>query len=131
MWLAERSKPIQPSVGAELGVTTISGGDVSVMTRGELRKVPVFGPGGCVWMPEKGDTVLVLKGGPGGEEQCVAGREQKTVPAGMQPGEVILCAGDAAVWLRKDGSILLKGRVSIEGTVTVNGIPWVPTATGE
>ena len=131
MWLAERNKAAQTAAGAELGVTTITGESVSVMARGEIRAVPVFGPGGCVWMPEKGDTVLVLKGGPGGEEQCVAGREQKTVPAGMQPGEVFLHAGDAAVWLRKDGSILLRGRVSIEGTVTVNGIPWVPTGTEE
>lgn len=131
MWLAERSKPARSTADAELGVTTISGGNVGVMTRGEVRALPVFGPGGCVWMPENGDAVLVLKGGPGGEEQCVAGKAQEEAPAGMLPGEVYLHSGAASVWLRKDGSILLMGNVSVVGNLTVNGIPWVPAVTAE
>jgi len=129
MWLAQRSKQASPAAEADLGVTAIAGGKAGVMTRGEVRSLPVFGPGGCIWVPENGDAVLVLKGGPGGQEQCVAGREQEEPPAGMLPGEIYLHAGDAFLWLRKDGSILLNGNVAVTGNLTVNGIPWVPTVT--
>ena len=37
-------------------------------------------------------AVLVIKGGPGGEEQCVTAARQ-SAPAGMQPGEVYLYGG--------------------------------------
>ncbi len=57
-------------------MTTIAGDNVGVVTRGEVRALPVYGPGGYVWMPESGAAVLVIKGGPGGEEQCVAGTRQ-------------------------------------------------------
>ena len=126
MWLAERSKQTMPAAETDLGVTTIAGGKAGVMTRGEVRSLPIFGPGGFIWMPENGDAVLVLKGGPGGQEQCVAGIEQPEPPAGMVPGEIVLHAGGSSVWLRKDGSILLNGRVNVTGSLTVNGIPCAP-----
>lgn len=130
MWLAERNKLPAQTADAELGVTTIAGENVGVMVRGEVRGLSVFAPGGCIWMPENGDTVLVLKGGPGGEEQCIAGKKQESAPAGFLPGEVYLHAGGASVWLRKDGSIRLAGNVSIEGALTVNGVT-VPAPTTE
>ena len=130
MWLAERSKPSAQAADAELGVTTIAGENTGVMVRGEVRGLPVFAPGGCIWVPENGDTVLVLKGGPGGEEQCIAGKKQEPAPAGLLPGEVYLHAGGASVWLRKDGSICLAGNVSVVGTLTVNGIA-VPAPVAE
>ena len=34
-----------------------------------------------------------MKGGPGGEEQCIAGKKQEPAPAGLLPGEVYLHAG--------------------------------------
>ena len=37
-----------------------------------------------------GDFLRVIKGGPGGEEQCVAGTRQGQIPDGMGPGEVYL-----------------------------------------
>ena len=131
MWLAERSKPSAQAADAELGVTTIAGENTGVMVRGEVRGLPVFAPGGCIWVPENGDTVLVLKGGPGGEEQCIAGKKQELAPAGFLPGEVYLHAGGASVWLRKDGSIRLAGNVSIEGALMVNGVTVPAPATEE
>ena len=74
MWLSSRMRPVPATADADLGVTTIAGGEVGVLTRGEVRAVPVYGPGGYVWMPESGAAVLVVKGGPGGEEQCVCRR---------------------------------------------------------
>ena len=121
MWLAEKSKGQQATADADLGITTIAGGSAGVVTRGEVRQLPVFGPGGYIWMPESDGTVLVVKGGPGGEEQCVAGMKQGEIPGGMRPGDVYLHAGDAAVWLRSDGTLELRGNVKVTGTLTING----------
>ena len=68
MWLSKQIRPALSTADADLGVTTIAGDSVGVMTRGEVRTLPVYGPGGYVWMPENGAAVLVVKGGPGGEE---------------------------------------------------------------
>ena len=76
MWLAENMKHTAPAADAEQGVSTIVGEQMGVVTRGEVRQLPVYGPGGYVWMPESGASVLVIKGGPGGEEQCVCGQKQ-------------------------------------------------------
>ena len=66
--------------------------------------------------------MLVIKGGPGGEEQCVAGMKQADIPAGMQAGDVYLHAGKASVWLHSGGRIDLKGTViSVEGELRING----------
>ena len=80
MWLSRQMKPEVQTVDADLGVTTIAGDSVGVVTRGEVRALPVYGPGGYVWLPENGATVLVVKGGPGGQEQCVAGARAEAVP---------------------------------------------------
>ena len=90
MWISRQMKTVPPTADADLGITTIAGGSAGVVTRGEVRSLPVYGPGGYIWMPESGGTVLVIKGGPGGEEQCVAGTRQQVAPEGMQPGEVCI-----------------------------------------
>lgn len=127
MWLSKQMRSVPPTVDADMGVTTITGGETGVLTRGEVRALPVYGPGGYVWLPESGAAVLVIKGGPGGEEQCVAGARQGQVPAGMAPGEVYIYgpAGNA-VYLKRDGTVLLKGRVDIQGALTVNGEAYKP-----
>ena len=73
-------------------------------------------------MPENGSAVLVIRGGPGGEELCVAGMRQEAPPSGMRPGELYLHGpGDTSVYLRSDGTIELRGRVEISGEVWVSG----------
>ncbi len=125
MWLSKQMKPQAPTADVDLGTTTIAGESAGVVTRGEVRSLPVYGPGGYAWLPESGTAVLVIKGGPGGEEQCVAGAKQ-AVPEGMRPGEVYLHGpGGGTVYLRADGTVELRGRVSIQGTLTVNGKPCV------
>ena len=129
MWLSRQMKLAPPSVEAELGVTTIAGGSVGAVTRGEIRARPIYGPGGYVWLPESGAGVLVVKGGPGGQEQCVAGMKQAEPPAGMQPGEVCIQGpGGSAVYLKKDGSVELKGKkLSLTGSLFINGKPYAPS----
>lgn len=131
MWLSRQMRPAVPTADADLGVTTIQGDSVGVVTRGEVRSLPVYGPGGYVWLPENGAAVLVIKGGPGGEEQCVGGMKQREIPQGMKPGEVFLYGpGGNSVYLKKDGSVELRGGVDIRGTLTVNGQPYAPCDCG-
>lgn len=111
---------------ADLGVTSIGGAQAGVFTRGEARSLPVFGPGGYVWQPRNGDQVLVLKGGPGGEERCIAGTSQIKAPEQMQPGEVYLSAGNGtAVYLKCDGSVEVRGAIRLAGSVNVTGSLYV------
>lgn len=132
MWLSKQVKPSPPTADADLGVTTIAGEGAGVITRGEVRALPVYGPGGYVWLPESGAAVLVIKGGPGGEEQCVAGTRQTAAPSGMQPGEIYLCGpGGNAVYLKKDGAVELRGDVAIRGSLTINGELYKPCTCGE
>ena len=70
MWLGKQGRLRRESGGAELGVTSIAGAEAAVVTGGESRRLPVYGPGGFCWVPEAGQRVLVIRGGPGGEEQC-------------------------------------------------------------
>ena len=128
MWLSKQMKPETPTADADLGMTTIAEDGAGVVTRGEVRDLPVYGPGGYTWMPENGAAVLVIKGGPGGEEQCVAGALRAQPPEGMQPGEVFIHGpGDTQVYLKTDGTLVLKGEiVSIEGALLINGVPYRP-----
>ena len=125
MWLGKQGRLRRESGGAELGVTSIPGTEAAALTGGESRALPVYGPGGCRWVPEVGQRVLVIRGGPGGEEQCVAGAAQGAAPAALGPGELCLFSGDGAVILRKDDSVTLRGTVKVEGELLINGTPWV------
>ena len=107
-------------------MTTIAGKRVGVVTRGAVRELPVYGPGGYVWLPENGAEVLVIKGGPGGEEQCVAGLRQEEPPRGMKPGEIrIQGPGGTAIYFKENGM------VDIRGLLTINGVPYKPCTCGE
>ena len=132
MWLSRNMKQRLLTSDADQGVSTIVGDQMGVVTRGEVRQLPIYGPGGYVWLPESGGTVLVIKGGPGGEEQCVCGGRHAAAPDGMQPGEVYLYGpGGNSVYLKKDGSVELKGAVEITGSLTVNGQAYKPCTCGE
>jgi len=135
MWLSKQLKPAAVTSDADLGVTTISGKRVGVVTRGEVRDLPVYGPGGYLWTPVSGAEVLVLKGGPGGEEQCVAGMRPLSSPGHISPGEVCIYGpGGNSVYLKQDGTVAIQGtsvaiqgvEVAISGVLTVNGQPYTP-----
>ena len=127
MWvsksLARRQAAEQEGTAADMGVTTIGGGSASVLTRGEQRDLAVFAPGGLVWQPRAGDTVLVINGGAGGQERCVVAAETAAhAPKNMAPGELFLYSGGgASIYLRGDGGISVKGPVTLEGSLRVDG----------
>lgn len=53
MWLSKQIKPETPTADADLGMTTIAGEGTGVVTRGEVRDLPVYGPGGYTWVAGK------------------------------------------------------------------------------
>lgn len=109
----------EESAEAEVGVTTIGGGEAAVLTRGEDRALPVYGPGGLVWTPKAGDTVLVIKGGSGREEQCIAGALARRETDELEPGELRLYSGGASLTLRNDGTVEIYGRLVVNGSLYV------------
>lgn len=127
MWLskaiAARQRAEQEGAAADMGVTTIGGGSASVMTKGEQRNLEVFAPGGLIWQPQAGDTVLVIKGGTGGREQCVvAASTAAAAPEELVPGELFLYScGEASIYLRADGTIAVKGDIIGEGNLEAEG----------
>ena len=135
MWVAgwlRRTEEPQETTNAESGTVTIGGSAAGVLSRGEERNGPLASPGGYAWRPKNGERVLVIKGGPGGEEQCVCGGKQAEVPKGMQPGEVYIYGPKGSnVYLQKDGTIELTGRISIRGQLLINGQPYKPCTCGE
>ena len=58
MWLSKQMKPETPTADADLGVTTITGEGAGVVTRGEIRDLPVYGPGGYTDSDESYINVL-------------------------------------------------------------------------
>ena len=119
MWLSKQVKPAAATADADMGVTTISGRRVGVVTRGEVRDLPVYGPGGYLCA----------------EDRCVAGTRPPEAPADVGPGEVYIYGpGGNTVYLRQDGSVEIVGgdvairgrRVDISGELTVNGTPYGP-----
>ena len=127
MWLSKKLSIYrteeQEGAATDMGVTTIGGASASVMTRGEQRELEVFAPGGLVWQPRSGETVLVVKGGVGCQERCVVAAETAgNAPEGMSPGELYLYAeGGSSIYLRRDGSIAVQGPVEMTGGLSVTG----------
>lgn len=137
MWISQQLKPQTLDTDADLGQVTVSGPQTNVLARGEIRALPVYGPGGYIWQPSNGEEVLVIKGGPGGEESCIAGAKQPVLGTAMLPGEVqIVTPSGASIYLQQDGTITIQGRavnlsasrialqagqIALSGSVTVNG----------
>lgn len=115
MWLSTRKGPEQEEFApAERGRVSVGGKMPTVLSGGVQVPVTVFAPGGLCWLPKRGQEILVIKAGEGGEEGCCLGGEME-VPEGLAPGELCLRTEKAALWIKNDGRILL------EGTVYVNG----------
>lgn len=83
----------------------------TVVSSGYQSKKTMFAPGGICWVPRRGQGVLVIKAG---MEECIAGAEMEADEE-LLPGEVKIFSEGASLWLRNDGSILLEGRVLVNG----------------
>lgn len=120
MWLSQQAarRPRREPDG-NTALVTIGGAQSAVQSGCELRGLACVGPAGVVWLPEQDGTVATLDL-PGGET-VILGALDRQIPVGMQPGEVYLYTQGASIYLRRDGSITLRGRVNVEGSITVNG----------
>ena len=117
MWLSEqRRRTARGEETAEVGVVTLEGERTGVYLSGERRDLPVLGPGGYCWRPAAGEQVLVIKAGEDGEQPWVVGT---ACPAAeeLTPGDVGIYAGGAAVVLRGDGTVDLRGAVKLNGAL--------------
>lgn len=110
MWLSKMaSKTADQQLTANCGQVTISGSDAAVQTGCEHRSLPIYGPGGLVWMPKVGSNALVIKTGDG---YAIAGTAVDN--SGLGPGDVMLVSDGCSVKLSGD-SIELTGRVFVNG----------------
>ena len=112
MWLSQKisARPLAAEM-LRRGQVTIGGEQPAVLTDGEEREARVLSPGGFSWRPAPMDPVLISRG----EDCCILGRLQDL--CGLEPGEVRLHTGAAAISLLPDGSIRFTGRVSINGVL--------------
>lgn len=156
MWMGERLNRRDESqiTAADMGRTSISGETVAVVSRGELRELEVWRPGGYLWKPKRDDEVLVIKGGTAGEEQCVLAAAPCEAPEKIEAGEVCLFSAGAVVLLKNSGVIELKsggsrvkvtdagveilggnirlcGEVKVEGSLAINGVACCPGCSTE
>ena len=115
MWMARGQQETRlQEPGAEWGEVTLSGDTVGVSLAGERRRVRVCLPGGYHWVPDRGETVLVVKSGPE-EAPCVVGGqvEESIRPAWCnrvmdEPRWSVFAAGP-------------QGRVEVEGSLWLQG----------
>lgn len=115
---------MQNAASAQSGTVTVEGAEAAVYTSGEDRNVKVASPRGFFWKPRNGENVLVIKGGVFGEDAYIVGAVQQDGGA-LAAGEVrIASAGGAEIVLRNSG------RVDINGSVFINGEPYVAPLLG-
>ena len=118
MWLSRIASERSRQSDAAVAQVTMGGRETGVITEAEARNVPVFSPGGYIWRPASGESLLVVKCG---NEVCAAGKETEKPPEGFEEGEVYIKSKGASIWLKNSGEIVLTGNVNIEGGLTVNG----------
>ena len=115
MFLSKRESQGKTKATALTGPVTLPGERLGAWLEGERRSLTVYAPGGYHWVPDLGDEILVLKAGENGESRCAVGVLAEG--QGLRPGEVLITAGMSSIRLGLDG------KVSISGTLTVNGLP--------
>ena len=128
MWMSKRQAVIGREGSEEMagpGVATMGGNPAAVYLGTERRALPIYSAGGLRWMPEVGDSLLVVKQG---DCYCVAGREVKPEEtAALKPGEMMLAGPDCSVTLKQGGRAEHRGtavfsdRVELGGAVYWNG----------
>ena len=100
MWLARQMRSAPPTADADMGVTTIAGDRVGVLTRGEVRELPVYGPGGYVWLPENGAENSVWPGRRRAKRPGTCSRERFI---SMAPAAALSTCGKMVWWTFEGG----------------------------
>ena len=132
MWIGKKTAQIGPEPqGPAVGVVSLGGASPGVVTDGETRNTRLLTAGGAVYVPKAGDQVLMERTGDG--DSVVLGLLSQEAPEGVGPGEIFISAGSGGwIHIKSDGGIALSGRLSltgtteIQGTLLINGIPYIP-----
>lgn len=115
MYLSEKFKAAeQETTLGQLDTVSLGGSMPTVSESNEQYGAKLFGPGGMCWTPKRGQSVLVIKAGALGEENCMIGAETEAA-ADLEPGELRLFAQGCALELKNDGSVHITGNVYING----------------
>lgn len=115
MFLSERSKGGNQEAGlCQVEAVSLGGDAPAIADAGIQYGAKLFGPGGIVWVPRRGQNVLVIKTGSLGEESCMVGAESSG-GEGLEPGELRLFSEGCALELKNDGSVHISGKVYING----------------
>ncbi len=115
MWLSYRKN--RSAEKNEMGAVTIPGEGGAVLSGAELRDCLVLAPGGYYWSPDYGNQVMIS---PAGGENVISGVLMGQTE--IQPGEVyIKSKGGSAIYLKNDGTVLIKGNVIVNGSITEDG----------
>lgn len=117
IFLSRQKRTEEPEGLALTGPVTVPGDPAGAWLEGERRAAAVYAPGGYHWLPAEGQEVLVLKAGACGEKRCAVGIPQSAEKLELQPGEVAVTAGKAALRLKPDGTVELTGTLRVNGTV--------------
>ena len=118
MWLSEQIRSADEALTdqIEVGQVSLGGASLAAVTQGERRQLSMALPGGFHWRPKLGQKVLVLNTSEG--EAIVIGvlsGEGDT----LQSGELELQGPGCSIRLTK-------GKVEINGSLTVNGEEYKP-----
>ena len=127
MWLSRKltQSEKQNTASAQSGTVTVEGAEAAVYADGEERDAAVVSPHGFFWKPRSGEKVLIIKGGVFNEETYLVGAVQENGGV-TEAGEVRIASA------RGGAEIVLKnsGRIDINGSVFINGEPYVAPILG-
>lgn len=118
MWISRKfaAAGSGDAVSALAGPVTIGGEKAAVLLSGEARELHVVAPGGIAWTPEADTQALVLETGDG--ERFILG----TVQQGGSDDELTLRCGGAQLRLCRNGSVMVEGRLFLNGAELTAGI---------
>lgn len=108
MWLGGQQKQPADSGEGQIGIVTMSGGEMAVLLDCERRGVQVYSPGGYSWAPRVGQRVMVIEGQ--GEIPCIVGARQgqaSPTQVGIQAHQAVNIMG---AMVRLDGQVYVNGQ---------------------
>lgn len=117
MWLAEKIMRTDNVAGG--GTVGTVGTGPAVISEIEAGGYELLRHAGIIRLPVEGERYLALDCADG--TRVVIGALVSELPEEAEAGEIYAFTDSASVLLKNDGSIVINGSVSIEGSLRVNG----------
>lgn len=131
MWLAQSMKQAVPTADADQGISTIVGDQMGVVTGAKCGSYPSTVRAVMCGCRRAGLPCWSLRAAPAERSSVSAAVSRRRPQRGCSPGEVYIYGPKGSnVYLQKDGTIELTGRISIRGQFLVNGEPYKPCTCG-